>query len=318
MKPKRLQELKELVASPLFREWWNQVLGARLALADTQARYDELLAQATLMEFRSELTQKNAIDTLYQAGEREDASATLLFEATDLENRSFRQVSDFEEQRIKASDLWYRLGAAERVLEEAKAKNLTGPELKTAERNHQAAAHEYERESTRKQRLWEEVERLWTRSTEVGLLVSEERHQGKKVRRDAEGLFALAEERKTRAKELKVEAEGLAKAVDTAKAQLATTFGKARENFGCSVGTDFIYFRAKDDSSSAFAVAMTDDRDSYNIEVQALVIYSVDKQKGVSFLEPARPPRGTTDEGDRRIEDYFLKGRKGSAPKSPA
>jgi hypothetical protein len=40
-------------------------------------------------------------------------------------------------------------------------------------------------------------------------------------------------------------------------------------------------------------------------------VYSVDRQRGVAFLEPARAQSPSLEEGDRRFEDYFLKGRKG-------
>src|SRR6185436_14523554 len=170
-------------------------------MLDAAARYEELLAQTTLMEFRAELSQKNAIDTLYRAGEHEDTAANMLFEATDLENKSFKAVGEFEEQRFRASETWYRLGASEKKVDEAKDKKVSDAELRAAERAFTQVSEEYERENARKLRLWDEVERLWARSAEVNLLVAEERALGKKVRKQAEGLFALAEERKKRAKE---------------------------------------------------------------------------------------------------------------------
>src|SRR6185369_135828 len=115
---------------------------------------DELLAQVALMEFRAELTQKNAIDTLYRAGEHEDTAANMLFEATELENKSFKGISDFEEQRVRASELWYRLGAAEKKLEEAREQKRSESDLRSVERALKAVSDEYERENNRKTRAW--------------------------------------------------------------------------------------------------------------------------------------------------------------------
>src|SRR5688572_23479361 len=114
MKPKRLSEVRALISQADFQEWWAQLVKSREEARAAQERYDELLSQNTLMEFKAELTQKNAIDTLYRAGECEDTAANMLFEATGLENRSYRVIADFEEQRYKVSELWYRLGAAEK------------------------------------------------------------------------------------------------------------------------------------------------------------------------------------------------------------
>src|SRR3954468_19528291 len=107
MKQKRLNEVRALIASPDFQQWWAQLNASRDALKESETRFEELLGQGTLMEFRAELTQKNAIDTLYRAGEHEDTAANMLFESNELENKSFKGVEDFEEHRIRASDTWY-------------------------------------------------------------------------------------------------------------------------------------------------------------------------------------------------------------------
>lgn len=311
MKQKRLSELKALLQSPEFQEWWAQLTAAKAAFAEATTRYEELLGQQALIEFRAELTQKNAIDTLYLAGEHEDTAANMLFEANDLENRSFKGVSDFEEQRFRASETWYRLGATEKNLDEAREGKRPVGEVQQLERALRQVSDEYERENARKARLWDEVERLWARSAEVSLLVAEQRMQGKKVRRQAEELFAQAEERKRRAKELKIETETAAQAVEAARARRSALLEKSREKLGCSPGSDFLYFRHPGDQRLAWAVALVDERDVYNVEVKPMAIYQVDRQRGVSFLEPARVSPPSLEEGDRRFEDYFLKGRKG-------
>ncbi len=217
------------MSTPEFTEWWSQLQSARTAMREALEKYDELLAQVTLMEFRAELTQKNAIDTLYKAGEHEDTAANMLFEATDLENKSFRGVGEFEEQRFRASEAWYRLGASERKLAEAKERKHADGDTKSAERALAEAQAEYERENTRKLKAWDEVERLWARSAEVSLLVAEERALGKKVRKEAEGLFFLAEERKKRAKDLKADVDACSASLEQARSKLSSLLLVARE-----------------------------------------------------------------------------------------
>ena len=313
MKQKRLNEVRALIASPDFQQWWAQLNAARDALKDSEARYEELLGQGTLMEFRAELTQKNAIDTLYRAGEHEDTAANMLFEATELENKSFKGVEDFEEQRSRASDIWYRLGAAEKHLEEAIERKHSAGTIQELEKGLRLITDEYAKQDGRKERIWDEVEKLWARSAEVSLLVAEQRALGKKVRRHAEELFGVAEERKQKTKELKAETEAAATSVEAMKARRSGWLDEARDKFGCSAGTDFLYFRNRDEQRLAFCIALLDDRDGYNLEVKPLAIYQVDKARGVAFLEPARAVLVTQEEGDLRFEEYFLKGRKGES-----
>ncbi|MBL9038949.1 MAG: hypothetical protein JNG84_10570, partial [Archangium sp.] len=266
MRPRRLGDVRELVASPEFRGWWQELVDARDAVTAAEARHEDLLVQLALTEFRAELTQKNAIDTLYRAGEHEDEAARLLAESTELENRSFPGVASFEEQRFRVSELWYRLGAAERELDDAKERTPPAGDVQALERRHRVMAEEYERELTRRNRLWDDVENLWTRSAEVNLMTCEARVLGRKVRRSAERLFGLAEERKKNTQALRAETDGSASAVEGARAKLATVRARAKELFGCSVGTDFIYFRHRDDQRHAFAIALVDDREAYNLE----------------------------------------------------
>ncbi|MGB8931053.1 MAG: hypothetical protein WCC48_07380, partial [Anaeromyxobacteraceae bacterium] len=86
----------------------------------------------------------------------------------------------------------------------------------------------------------------------------------------------------------------------------------AGERFGCLPGEAFLYWRHLADQRSAFAVALVDDPTAFNLEVRPLAIYVVGRQRGISFLEPARDGLGpTTEEGDHRFEELLLGPRKG-------
>jgi hypothetical protein len=312
MKARRLAEVQQLVASPDFQAWWAEFGRERKTLAEAEASRDELLAQLNLMEFRAELSQKNAIDTLYRGGEHEDAAARLLAEAEALENKSFLRVAAFEEQRYKVSELWYRLGAAEKERDEAKESKRSQADEAQLVKKAAAQKEEYEREMGRKNRLWDEVEQLWMSGAESSLLTAEEKVLARKVRKAAEHLFGVAEERKKNALKLRADAETAAMAVDAARGRLEAAFSRARESFGVAVTHDFIYLRHRGDQKRAWAVALVDDAENYNLEVKALLVYSVDRQRGVAFLEPAHVGADSIEEGDRRFEEYFLNGRKGA------
>jgi len=208
-------------------------------------------------------------------------------------------VGRFEEQRFRVSELWYRLGGAERAARE----------LREA----------YEREARRKDRLWEQVERSWARSVEIALLVAEGRLQTRRVQLAAERLFQEAKDRRARAKRLKADLAAALREHDGAARMRAMLLDEARQRFGCATGTSFLYWRRRDDEHSAFAVALADDGEAYNVEVKALGAYLVDRQRGVAFLEPAREGRVVTEEeGDRRFEEWFLGPRAGRVVSRPA
>lgn len=322
MRPVRLSEVRNLVSQPDFQDWWGQLRATMDELERAQGRWTQALRDAALSEFNAELAQKNAIDTLYKAGESEDQAATLSSESSDAENAAFQLVAQFEDLRIHVSESWYRLGALEKSVEERTA--AAGQEghgkraedaLRTASRAHAAAQEEYDRLNARKQELWQRVEATWARQAEASLKVAEAKMRGKRVRSEAEARFQDAERLKAGAERSRLESERSSNEVSALRTQVARMLAEATTRFGCAAGEDFLYFRQKDQASWAYAVALVEDGDSYNVEVRPLAIYSVEQKRGVTFLEPVRGERpASMDEGDKRFEEYFLQGRRGRAP----
>jgi len=321
MRPVRLAELQGLISQPDFQDWWVHLRAASQALSSARARHRLTQEDAAMAGFRSELAQRGAVDTLDLAREREDAAAALHSEATDAENAAFQLVSQYEDLRIHVSELWYRLGALEKSLEERRA-DATRPGagkkaeegLRAASRAHQTCQEEYERLSARKQDLWERVEATWTLQAETSLRVAEQRMRGKRLRAEAEVQLEVAERLKAQAGRARAEAEKASGEISALRAQVSRHLADAALRFGCAAGEDFLYFRQRDQAGWSFCVALVDDGDSYNLEVRSLTIYSVDQKRGVTFLEPARERAGSGQEGDQRFEQYFLSGRKGRAP----
>jgi hypothetical protein len=332
MKSRRLSEVNALIASPEFRGWTESLSLARTEHHQAREKHEELLSQAMLMDFRAELAQKNAIDTLYRAGELEDGAAEKLAEIQTLENAGFKLVADFEEQRYRSRDSWARAGAAERALEQGREQlaaaraALAGSakpreaqadigrleaELRRRERALAQSNQENDRETGVKNRLWAEVEKNWERSMELSLLVAEQRLQGKRVRTEAEALFKQAEERKGRAAGLRREAEQVARERESARVRVSELLKQAAERFGCAIGEDFVYWSQKENPKRAWSAALVEDSQSYNIEVGPLAVYDLDVKRGVEFVEPAVEAKASDEEGDRRFEEYFLQGRKG-------
>ncbi len=326
----RLSDLKELLQGPAFAAWWAEFGRAEAALFEARAKRDDLQAQLELTGARAEAAEESAAETLSRAGEVQDRASGMAVESQELENRALELVGRFEEQRFRVSELWYRLGGAERVLEERRealtAAGAAGRRrgeaarlVKEGERVVRELHEAYEREARRKERLWEQVERNWARSFEISLLVAEGRLHTRRVRLAAERLFQEAKDRRARAKRLKGDLAAAVREHEGAARMRAMLLDEARQRFGCVAGTSFLYWRSRDDERAAFAVALSDDGESYNLEVKALAVYRVDRHRGVAFLEPAREGRVVTqEEGDRRCEEWFLGPRAGRAVARPA
>ena len=299
----------------------------REAFKEATHRYEMLLEQATLAALRAELTQKGGIDTLYESGACEDDGARLIAEASAIENRSMEALAAFEEQRFKASDAWFRLGAIDKKVDEikerieavrrrtdgkAEVQRLDGDLQKIV--REQRSAHElYERESARKTALWNEVESLWAHSMELSLVCAEKQTKAGRVKLDAERLFHQAEVHKGESERLRAEAESLSRERERLEGFLEGLFAHARQKFDCVVGDDFLYWGTLENGKFAWCVALIADERSYNMEVAPLTVYRVSTKEGVRRIEPVPPEGIDLDGGDRRIESWFLEGRAGGA-----
>jgi hypothetical protein len=184
--------------------------------------------------------------------------------------------------------------------------------LEHAERTLRQLQGEYEAEDARRTQLWADVEGTWEKAFTRSLIGAETAVRTRAVRREAERLFKEAEERRSRARQLRADADAAGREREAAERRRGELLARAGESFGCAPGETFLYWRHRDDQRSAFAVALFDEPDAHNLEVKALGVYTVGRQRGIAFLEPAREGLGrTVEEGDRRFEEVLLGPRKG-------
>jgi hypothetical protein len=328
MRAVALKELRELLQGPAFATWWAAYAAAVGAERQAAAAHEQVIGRRRLADLEAEAAQRQAIDTFSEAGEAEEAAARVAAEAQAHEVRALEQVGRFEEQRFRTSDLWYRQGGAERTLEvrrEALAQVAgAGPEadrlrqqaeaaVRLAERQLGTLQDEYAAEDRKRTRLWDDVEAAWGRSFERSLLAAEHATRSRRIIRESERLFHDAEEKRVAARQLLDEAEQASRALAEAARRRAGLLEEARERFGCVAGESFLYWRHPDDQRVAWAVALREDGSGWNLPVKPLEVYAVNRARGVAFLEPAREGLPlSVEQGDRRIEDYFLGPRHGA------
>lgn len=298
MKARQLSEAKEILNSERFRTWFDALGKARIRLREAVLRHEELLTQVHMMEFRAELKQKNATDTLYNAGESEDSAAGAQAEATALENKSLELVGEFERQRALCSELWASMSAQEGESEQHSDR---------ASDKLRRAREEYERETARKNRLWEDVEALWSTSLEKNLAVVELRMKAARTRKESEVLFGDADKSARAAAAIKHESEQMAREREEADAGVRELMARARNSFDAIVHEEFMYWPQQENNKMVWVCPLFSDQQTYNIELKACQVYQASRQRGVAFLEPVvEVPQ---QRQDTRLEDFFLKGR---------
>jgi hypothetical protein len=330
MKALWLRELQALLSRDDVSEWWRFMASAEEMRNNIRGRHEELLAQVKLMEFRSELTQKNAIDALYQAGEYEDLAVQLEADASEIENKSYEAVGNFETQRIAVSEFFSHMGALEHFFLniQAEVKSLQTSiegakdseqreelnrllkkkeaELSKAERELRESNAVYERENNRKVKLWEEVEQMWTRSLDIHLGVAERRMKSKRARMEAERLFKESEQHKKRVDALRQETEESSRKQEELIHAVEEHRALARRLFQCLVGEDFLYWPQRENDNKVYCVPISTHQSGFNIELQARTIYQINRQRGVEFIEPIPPEGITNQDNDDRIDGFFL------------
>lgn len=118
---------------------------------------------------------------------------------------------------------------------------------------------------------------------ERSLLAAEHAVVARRIRREAERLFAEAEERRGRARQLSADEGAAEREVREGEGREEALRAAARESFGCVPGPSFLYWAHQEDERSAFAVALADG--AAGLPVKALEIQVVARQRGVAGLE---------------------------------
>jgi len=318
MRAVRLGELRELLESAAFGTWWAEWQRAIAARDEARARHDDLVAQAELMAHRSEIVQRAGVEAFSTSGAVEDEGTRWTAQAHAEENRALALVGEFEQQRTRTSEAWMRLGGADKVLEERReaVAGAPGVALRDAELQRQAIAAEYEAADGKRRGLWDEAETAWATSLEHSLLGAEQGVLARRIRREAEKLFAEAEERRLRARQLSGDAAAAVRELRDAEGRLAGLRASASAQFGCAAGPSFLYWRHHEDKRSAFAVSLADHPEERDAPLKALGVYVVGRQRGVAAPEVARDGAGSSaEERDRRLDQLLA--RRDDGPATP-
>ena len=333
MKSHRIRSLKELISTSAFREWHSKHNQLNAELLDLEDRREELELSLNIARFETEFIQGNADRTFLSAGDFEDESARSEAEYAAIENDSFQLLSDFEDKsrdeedaRIQLHGLEQQLeqkryGASERraelgaqdgregtdtAISDEELKNLGG-EIAGLARQVEAARGRLGEEQKRRESLWDQVEETWVTAFRANMRRSEFSYQGRRIRARAERLFAKAEVVRRKIDEVSSQLAVVDEKLSSVKADMMRHLEHARKNFDCTVVDEFLFWPHEDDVHAALCVPLVDEQSHFNIQIKALKVYQIERDKGLDFIEPV-PDEEMADE-DPRLESFFNEGR---------
>jgi hypothetical protein len=104
------------------------------------------------------------------------------------------------------------------------------------------------------------------------------------VRQEAERLFAIHEEEAGQAARLKSEADTVALSRERSEGVVVATFDDAKRDLDCILGTDFLYWPAREDNKIVYATPLIDDKTSYVLPLSPGKLYRCDPRLGIDGL----------------------------------
>jgi len=333
VKSHRTRSLKELISTSDFRTWHakhNELNAELLALEDKR---EDVELKLNIARFETEFIQGNADQTFLSAGDFEDQSARSEAEYASIENDSFQLLSDFEDKSRDEEDARIALHGLEEQLEKKRGsrsevsgkaaaaekqgtsdagisdeelKNLGG-EIAGLGRQVETARKRLREEQKRRESLWDQVEETWVTAFRANMRRSEFSYQGRRIRARAERLFGKAETVRRRIDELSSQLAVLDEKLSSVKADMMRHLEHARKNFDCTVVDEFLFWPHDDDVHAALCVPLVDEQSHFNIQIKALKVYQIERDKGLDFIEPV--PEEEMADDDPRLESFFNEGR---------
>lgn len=327
MKARSVFDVRTLLGTSSFLDWsrrYIRVLSELDALHDTD---EDCVVHAVL-----------------RAGEFEDLSgqAEAAYRALD---ESFEALSAFELQRQHTTDVWVALEHAANDLEVHRQRasdvrqtltarradhggdqeQLRG-ELERLEVTIHEAARDVERlreklgaNEARRQQMWDEVEDTWEQAFRANLASKEYAYQARRHQARARELAneQMGQSARDRSGGSGLEERGapLGTRLDELSAQRETLIAEAEQDLGCVLIESFLYWPHAGEVSAVLCVPLVDEPKHFNIQVTALQLYEIDRNKGLEFIEPV--PEEAADDDDPRLEAFFLLGRHGAVSKRP-
>jgi predicted nucleic acid-binding Zn-ribbon protein len=278
--------IEVLLGTEQFKSWFAALSGLHHRLELVTTSVDRLSESFAETNFRRNYRQDVAEGALLGGADVRNTCQNLRSEVASLENEAFRQLAAFELARDAVKSLWERITAIEHRCDDfpdeasrVRARARHRGELRKLR-------EKYNKESDRKESLWQAEETLWLKVAERTLTIPElEVRSGRLEGRYAQ-VMQQVEQLNGRAQELEAELSDGREELLEVERQLGRLRGAARASFSCLCHEDFLYWPPADDSRIALVVPLRDNAKDYNIEVRVGQIYECDTEKGVQHLEP--------------------------------
>ena len=332
-RPIATRELRELLRSAAFLAWHRRACELQQVVAGAREHKNELWRQSALVGCKAEQTQCAGDEALFRAAEYDDLAAQAEADLAEVENDAFQALSDYETLRVHASELFMDVSQREGRLEderchasEVRARAEAGRKNGTAEGRAEAerlegrlreieagiakAAREIDelrarlsKREERKTKLSGKEQAAWTEGFRATMARAEHAYRARRFRREAERLFAQAAVERRRVDDFNEEAAREDARSKEALAELEEHRERARTELGCILVEEFLYWPHADDVRSALCVPLIDEPQLFNIQLEALKVYQLERERGLEFVEPLAS--AAADDDDPRLEAFF-------------
>lgn len=330
MRSHRVHSLRDLVRSSEFLTWHKKHSEISEELHGLEDKREKLDLDLTIAKFRADSLQNFADETLFKAGDYEDQSARSEAKYAEIENDSFQLLSDFEDKSRDEEQARIELHGIEKVLEDrrqdaserratleaksgresaqsdSKLREL-GDEIASLGKQADVARGKFDEQTKLREELWNQVEETWSNAFKANMARSEFSYQGRRIHSKAESYFAQADEIRKEVSTISDKISKTDERLGSVRADRTRHLDDAKKNFDCTVVDEFLFWPNTDDVHAALCIPLIDEQSHFNIQIKALKVYQIERDKGLDFIEPV-PDEELNDE-DPRLNSFFIEGR---------
>ncbi len=275
-------EVEALVASTSFKNWWSEWQAVITMLALERNAFEKNDSECAIARFETERLHEIALRKINESNGLSDEIESLEHQAAEIDNAVFEQVSEFEKQRLRTTEHWQQMQAAEAELLEVDEGGT--PRLQKDFERKEAA---YQGENKIKSTLWERVEKSLQQYAGIRFEISDIKERRARIRYEAELDFEEFESKQKRLKSLEEERQATKSRVEEQLAILSELQNRVAEAFECTAGRDFLFWRDKDTDRGAFVLSLIESNAAhFGCEVKSMTLYKTSVDDGLDNLIP--------------------------------
>jgi len=299
-----LPAIRSLVQTEQFGSWFAEFSGLQARRAMLEDELKELRLKRRRMLFEGDYWREEADDVLLESSRLRAKIENLQADAARAEAEAYRVLMRYENKRAEVTELWEKIGVVELRVDDYQDEATRNRIQRKIQPELNRLRDAYRDGSEAKEQLWEEHEKLWIRSAEASLTTPEVTTRVTRLENQYAELVSQAGEYRSQAEALSAQVEEANEDLGSVDKALDALKASANEHFNCLCHREFLYWLAGDNRNLVYLVPLIDNRNDYNIEVRARLLYQCGAEEGVAHLEPV-PVENDDAEDMSRLREIF-------------